>query len=196
MADFNTIQRAELQLRLSRGLSMNERAPAPTLASDVQAVVLLEDLTKQTPFASPVDRRFFGGAVVTAVAAEFSAVGIQNPASSGVVAVIRKVRFRGTANPITFGRLINALVTGLALAPIAIPADSRLGPTSALVVLQGTSVIPLAPTPMFVLAMSNTVTAPEHEPNVVLLPGETFVMEGGTVNLPFDAFAEWVEYGV
>jgi len=29
---------------------------------------------------------------------------------------------------------------------------------------------------------------------VVILPGESWVMEAGTVNLPFDAYAEWVEY--
>jgi hypothetical protein len=194
MADFNTIQRGELQLRLSRGLSINERAPAPSLASDVQAVVLLEDLTKQTPFSSPVDRRFFGGSQVAAVAGEFSCVAIQNPATSGVVAVIRKVRIRGTANPAVCGRLLNAFVTGLAVAAAGVPADSRLGPTSALTVLDGTSPALLAPNIMFVLALSATVTAPEHEPNVVILPGESWIMEAGTVNLPFDAYAEWVEY--
>jgi hypothetical protein len=194
VADFNTIQRGELQQRLSRGLGINERAPAASLASDVQAVVLLEDLTKQTPFVSPVDRRFFGGSVAPPVAAEFSVIAIQNPTGSGVVAVIRKVRFRGTANPITFGRLVNAVVTGTALAAAPVPADSRLGPTSALQARVGSNAIPLAPTPMFVLAMSNTVTAPEHEPNVVILPGESWIMEGGTVNLPCDAFAEWVEF--
>lgn len=191
---YNLIQRGELQQRLTRGLQINEKAPAQTLASDIQAVVLLEDLTKQTPFVQPLERRFFGGNQVPAVAAEFPAVVLQNPLGSGVVAVVQKLRWRGTSNPAGVGRLPNALVAGLALSPLPVPADSRIGPTSACQVLDGTNAALLAPTYMFTMAVSNTVSAPADLPNIVVLPGESLVLEGLTVNTPFDGWFEFVEF--
>lgn len=45
MTQFNLIQNGELQTRLAKGLQISERTPAPVLSSEIQAIVVLEDLS-------------------------------------------------------------------------------------------------------------------------------------------------------
>lgn len=85
---YNLIQKGALQERLSRGLGIQERSPAPTLDAVVQPVVILEDLTQQSPFVQPVDRRVWCGRSFTAAAGEFTYIALVNPAGSSCVAVL------------------------------------------------------------------------------------------------------------
>lgn len=84
MTTYNLIQKGALQERLSRGLGIQERSPAPTLDAVVQPVVILEDLTKQTPFNQPNERRVWGANEFTAAAGEFQYVALHNPTANAV----------------------------------------------------------------------------------------------------------------
>lgn len=88
---FNQIQRGALQERLTRGLGINERSPAPTLASDVQPVVLLEDLTKQNPWQQPTERRWSSAFNVPAVVGELGIVTVSSPVGGRSIFVIDRI---------------------------------------------------------------------------------------------------------
>lgn len=85
MAQFNLIQRPDLNDRLVRALGIRERAPAPNLSPEVQAVILLEDLTTSSPFQRSLMRECAGIGTAGPVAGQYSAIVVSNPAGSGSV---------------------------------------------------------------------------------------------------------------
>lgn len=93
MATFNQIQRPDLLQRLTKRLGLNERAPVSTLQPELQAVVLLEDLSTQSPFVQPTGRLASATGLATAVVGQFSQFELENPAGSGIVAVVRRIMF-------------------------------------------------------------------------------------------------------
>ena len=187
MADFNLIQRGELQQRLVRGLEIKERAPAPNLAPEVVPVVLLEDLTRQTPFNQAIGRHAFGNTNVSAVVGEFGQSDLVNPVGSGVIAIVTGVTC-DTAGTYSVGRL-----TGN---PAANPAglgwmDNRNGPVPTIRHNFGADPINVIAQSFYRFLMTETRW---HELHHVLLPGESVTIQISTANLNFVVTWNWTEY--
>lgn len=109
----NLIQRGDLAQRLTRGLEIKgQRSPVLTLDNIVAPVVLLEDLTTQTEFKGPKDRRAAFGFIVAAVAGELSGAALVNPLGSGVIIVLERIT-------VATGTAVNISVTETAHAAAA-----------------------------------------------------------------------------
>jgi hypothetical protein len=138
-APFNLIQRGALQERLSRGLGIKERSPAPQLDSVVTPVVILDDLTRQSEFIAPTERRCVIGHRQVAVVGEFGCWAFSNPSNSGVVAVFDHLLVStGTVDRFRWGR---GQTTGLSLAGVGDPsfADRRISGVPVVQLFAGTN---------------------------------------------------------
>lgn len=202
--EYNSIQRGELQQRLTRGLLINEKSPAPTLDPTVQACVILEDLSKQNPSQSPADRRCGGGEIIGAGGAGlFGQVSLLNPLGSNTIMVVEAftARVNGTL----------PCIWGFSSAVIGAPAargffyDPRYGipgsifPTA--LIYQGTTAAPTIGIGtagiMGRLSTGTTTTQGQIDlGGVVLIPGIAFAVSTEVANAEFSAHFRWVEYSL
>lgn len=88
----NQIQEFRHNRLLSKEFDIKEATPCPSLASEIQPVVLVSDLTQDDPFAGPINDYWcgFSQSVLPAVG-EFATFQLLNPPGSGVVVVIDTV---------------------------------------------------------------------------------------------------------
>lgn len=201
--EYNAIQRGELQQRLTRGLLINEKSPAPTLDPTVQACVILEDLTKQNPSQAPAERRCGGGEVVGLVAAQVGEVAIVNPIGSGIVIVLESftARTNGTG-PHRYG-FCTAGIAGLVPVQRGCFYDPRYG------IPNGAAGRPIGAlfagtvgadhiTEIIGRIGQGSTTNPGVTPlfGVVLIPNSIFAVAAETSAQEFSAFFRWVEYSV
>lgn len=195
--EYNLIQRPDLQQRLSRGLDIvGESSPARTLDPTVQAVVLLEDLTKQgSPFVQPVDRRGLACFPLAADAANRSLVLIRNPTDSGLVVVVDGLMISTSqgSSDIGIGRYSPALAV---IASNGAYADTRNGVQSPVQVMTAN---PAATQVLVEMARVRVGTSGAgqsqfHIPSVVCLPGETFGIESTVINAALSGSFSWLEY--
>lgn len=201
MSHRGVIQRAELNLRLARGLEMKQTGGEGLLLADhVVPVVQLEDLTLQRVFQAPLDRSAHGGNIQAAVVGGFPQVTLLNPLSSGVVAVVDQITFR---LPATF-----AVAWGWA-STIGAPAgdvtrfdDPRhwgagLTARPACLIYSGTDPALFAGlTCMTGRVGQGSTTSPgtvDVGP-IVLIPGYGFAVTGETTNQEFSAHFRWTEF--
>jgi len=187
MPEFNLVQRGELQDRLVRGLIIKERAPAPTLAPEIVPTVLLEDLTRQTPFQQAVARDAFANQNVPAVVAEFAQSDILNPAGSGVIALITQIAV-DTNGTYSVGRLTGTAATTAAGVGWM---DNRNGPVPTLRHFVGSDPINVVAQPFFRFLAPHTIL---HSLHHILLPGETITIQIATANLNFVPTWWWTEF--
>jgi hypothetical protein len=82
------IQSANIGQRLIQALGIRGRTQAPTLAPDVQPVILVEDLTDQNWYSQLVDRAAGGSNLIAPTAGQYATLQLYNPATSGVVAIV------------------------------------------------------------------------------------------------------------
>lgn len=110
--ELNAINDADVQQSLTRAFGLRDRVPVPTLAPELQAVVLAADLTISPPF----DRKRIaaGATTLTSGGASAAFVQLRNPATSGVVARVTEIwssstvaqEFVYTIAPITAGAVV------------------------------------------------------------------------------------------
>lgn len=195
--EYNLIQRADLQQRLARGLDIvGESSPARTLDPTVQAVVMLEDLTKQgSPSLQPVDRRALGCFPQAAVAGELSAVVLVNPASSGLVVVVDGIMLSTSvaSTDIGIGRYATA---GYALQTTGRYADTRNGGDSPIQIWGGSDAVSSVQQEFARVRVGSSGAGQSqfHVPHVVLLPGESFGCEHQAANASLSVGFTWLEY--
>lgn len=176
-----------------RGLIIRERSPAPVLAPEVQAVVTLEDLTKQSVFLQPIERRSGFALNQPAVVAEVGIIAIQNPALSGAVVVVDGLFLQSPNSEMRIGF---GSVTGLA--PVVATLDwfdNRLTGLPVATFQQGTNIPP---------QLVNWLT--EHRPVsghteqvlpgklIVVNPGQNLLVECLVVNVAIRVAFTWIEY--
>lgn len=196
--EYNQILRGELQQRLARGLEIKDKSPARTLDPTVQAVVLLEDLTKQSITTAPLERRCGGGEVIGAGVGFLGIVTLFNPAAAKQIVVVEEITFRVNGT----GAVRWGLTTGVINEPeVNRPFfyDWRNGappiePTSQLFA----GAVAAADSISWIvgrLAQGST-TSPGLVPinGLVLLPGVGFQVAAETANLEFSVFFRWLEY--
>ena len=195
--EFNLIQRPDLQQRLTRGLDIvGEKSPARTLDPTVQAVVLLEDLTRGgTPFDQPVDRRAgTSSGPVAAVVGEIALMLCVNPANSGLVVVLDTMGvFADATMEFIVGRFQN---TGIALVAPGDYYDLRHGPNSPVEVWAGTNAVSVVTAELGRFKGNSTGAGYQYTnlPPIVLSPGEAAGIEMVTANIRCGASFAWLEY--
>jgi len=198
MKIFNQIQRGKLQERLARGLGIQERSPAPTLAGDVQAVVLLEDLTRPTPFLQPRDRSCAGRVLTTAVVGETGLVTLSsNVGGSTIVRVRRLILGSGTAGRFNWGYADNIEATP----ELALFKDKRNEGIPAALLRSGTDPIDLVANKLGSVQMStSTGTVQIDDMDIMLIPqvggpiADVFAVQFETSNVAVTISIEWTEY--
>jgi hypothetical protein len=196
--EFNLIQRGELQERLVRGLVIKERSPAPSLEATVQAVVLLEDLTRQSPFIQPVEKRWSRGRSFAGVAAELSMYAIRNPAGSGIVTVVDSIIVSaGITQSFQVGRNGTATL-GLLGSPLYI--DRRNGVASAVQIFEGSDPLSqLTEGPMLqarVAVGAAWEMIPRSYSGILLSPGDTIMIESLSFNTAIEVSFGGRDYGI
>lgn len=92
----NVIQVPDLSRKLVTRYGIREKAPAPTLSTEVVPVVLVDDLIGESDLIRPRIRPCTGALELTP-AAQNPALGLVNPTGSGVVAHVYYVIIAGTA---------------------------------------------------------------------------------------------------
>jgi len=200
VAELNQIQRGDLQKRLTEGLEIiGERSPAPVLATEVMAVVILEDLTLQSIVRGPVGRHAAEGALQAAVVGEMSYFELFNPAGSGVIAVIDGVSITASSVSdhvnIGWGTGVTPGVRGASFW-----ADRRNPGAPTVLFGIGTDPAPQVSQPLAV-ERSGVNGGREVYPTFarakpVLSAGESFAVQGQTANLGLAVSFSWVEYDV
>jgi hypothetical protein len=184
----NVIQRGELNLRLARGLEMRQRSGAGLLLADqVQAVVTLEDLTRQSLAVEPGERRaYMSTGVIAASVANFGAGAIFNPVASGALLVVRGFNASASVTQSTVWGISDSInLPGTVLAPwwsdprtTGIPlALARSGTPAGNIVLTELTRILYGPT---------TSQPPILWPQdfaVVLVEGQSFVGQSSVANV-------------
>ena len=199
MRDRNLIQNPELLLRLRRGLRIRgERTVTPTLNNGVQAVVVIEDLTK---VKLRVDELFAGVAVNTvAVAGQSGVAMLANPVGSGML--IRPIKTRvhhGGAWTANFQRDV-ALATALEGVPLhGRAAEFYFNPGGSRVVglvRAGTSLGLTGVGSDTLVRTDDTLTGWSQwdwDVHLVLYPGDALAIISIPVNFPFNTSWTWRE---
>jgi hypothetical protein len=141
--------------------------------------VLLEDLTRQSPFTQPVERRWTVAANIGAIAAEFSMLAMTNLGGQAVVTVVDSILVSvGTSIEFAVGR-----GTGVGLQPLsaALYMDSRNGSLSPTLFVTGTNPatnLTEAPSVLRRVAVTEELLP---KTALVIVPGEVWVVEARTV---------------
>lgn len=209
MPQDNYIQRGELIQRLVKGLEI-KGVGSPTLQLDnvVSPMVLLEDLTRQSPFRQVVERRAGCFQSEPALAGELSGVALVNPATSGIIAIVDWAHatdiqaggttflcgLTGSNIPATYTQLPN--LGGWYDHRNAAPPNFQ---NIALQVWSGTNAVSLigaqfALWHIRISAASGWISSPEQTRGVVILPGDNFIVENQTANHPAEVSLSWIEY--
>lgn len=182
MAEHNLIQRADLQQRLTRGLEMHERAPAPVLSPDVQPVVLLADLSELVQFLDPAKFPGAGGMPQAAVVGERSIVALVNPVGSQMVVAVKRVFVSvATASQVQLARGGAGLIATLAFPGGAYFLDSRSGLEHPIRIGFGSDPATQLVAPIYsdqrIVASSPIDIWSADDPPIVLNPGESLAAE-------------------
>lgn len=196
---FNQIQRGPLQERLTRGLGIQERSPAPTLAADVQPVVLLEDLTRQSPFAQPSNRRATFNFTQAAVAGEAGifTISAPPPPSTAIYVVRRIMASASLASIIQWGFGESDEATAI------VPRyyDARNGDRPGAVCRCGTDAVIPIDRPLGQRRVSTTLQAVEIDnlaivilPRNAFAPSDVFTVANTVVNSELMVTIEFDEY--
>lgn len=192
MPQYNLIQRPDLNDRLVRSLGIRERAPAPSLSPEVQAVILLEDLTTSSPFERSLMRECGGFITAGPVAGQYSGIAINNPAGSGcVIRFDRAQVWAAAASRIDIGPWAQAVPAGTGSRYFM---DPRFGgqPTGQL--RNGTSIVtPVNPVTGWYEVAANTPVDLDRL-GIIIPPGYMAGISLATVNVMLSACLRWVEF--
>lgn len=197
--DVNLIQRGDLQERLAKVLRIyGETSPAPTLAPEVQAVVILEELTSQSLAINPISKRYTGSVDLAAGGAGFLAnAKLDNPAASGVIIRVDSVRVGSIlAQTVQIGRTDQAIAVVGALPEIS--HDTR-GPGAAgtytAQAINAVNCVQFAFSIEQIAANTSRDCYPTFDRNgVILVPGEGFGINGLTANQQLRVSVTWTEF--
>lgn len=196
----NQIQRGDLLQRLTRGLEIRGvRSPVFALDSNVSAVVLLEDLTRQSEFLAPKDRSAGVGTAVAAVAAEFGGAALLNPVDSGVIVIVdRCILSIAAAQAFNLTQVPFGTITGTYAQP-ATPEqwmDQRNAGRPTAQLWTGADVAPISVAAGAIESQRIGSAGPWmfwDGPGIVLVPGRGLVAECLTLNVAFNASFRWRE---
>lgn len=200
MSHRGVIQRGELNVRLARGLELRQSGGEGLLLADqVVPVVQLEDLTTQSVFQGPLDRRANGGNVQAAVAAQYGQVTLLNPIGSGIVAVVEQLLFRlNTSSPVSWGW---ATPIGAPAGDVTRFCDPRnwgsgLTARPACLIYSGTDAGALAGITCVTgrVGQGSTTSPGQIDVGMVLLPGYALGVVAEAVNFELSAHFRWCEY--
>lgn len=187
----NEIQVGRYNGVLHKLLGMPEGAPSPTLATDVFPMLALEVDRPEWKFLG--GERLCGGRMTDGnVAAQYSHVGLRNPAGSGMLVVVQKILIGFAANGAMYVALraistadnIYATYTRDSRWPGLLGSAKIIDHTTA--VAQGT---PYA----YIRGLANT-TAQLTDP-YVLHPGYDLLVRNAAVNVQVDCSFMWTERG-
>ncbi len=187
----NLIQRGDLNQRLTKALEIKgQKSPILTLDNSVVAVVIAEDLTKQTSYTQPSSRKLAVSVNLAAVLAEFGMLMINNPAGSGVIGVLELVTATTSVNmPISFG--LSGFFPGTAAGLFF--RDLRNAGVPSIRAWQGSNPANTITGQYMGFQVSNAIATPWYElEGMVIRPGDTFGIVGGTVNVAFSPTI-WLE---
>lgn len=198
MTHRGTIQRAELNLRLSRGLELKQSGGEGLLLGDqVVPIVTLEDLTKQNLAVEPSERRaYMCTGPIAAVVGQNGFATVQNPAGSGALIVIRGFNCSaGITMQTVFG-----IADPLALPPNPVVPwwnDPRTGGIPFALCRQGTDAVLHIVTELTrVSEGGTTVASPLLWPDdfgLVLVEGQAFGAQSVVANQPVTFSFIWDE---
>ncbi len=183
---------------LMRGLGIPQEQ-ASALARQIIPTVLLDDLSN--PWESDEFSIGWGvfGTLITAVAAETSQYAIENPPSSGKLVVVRNMETWSTTNAglVGFSQVPAAEVSTIAVSSNRVTLDGR-HPGSILAQRGLTAVTRAESDPALSnegvrvdLAAGQVWSVPQLD--MILAPGQAFLLEWETVNIPTGIYATWFE---
>jgi hypothetical protein len=198
MTDVNRIQRGDLQQRIASVLRIyGEPSPAPTLAPEMQAVVVVEDLESQSLALNPINKRYSTSLDQAAGGAgTFNYWTLFNPLDSGVIARVDSLRVGSLlAQTVRIGRPDPLNLPGGTLAEN--PHDSR-GPGAA------TRSTASTPGSNFILEELSIEMIPANTTKdcfptwdrhgIILVPGQGFGLFGVTANQLLRVSSSWTEF--
>ena len=112
--ELNAINETDVQQSLTRAFGLRDRVPCPTLAPELQAVVLAADLTSSPPF----DKKRVAGVGTSLTSGGGSAAVVQwrNPAGSGVIARLSWLSVSSLVGQDVFAT-IGPIIAGAQIAP-------------------------------------------------------------------------------
>lgn len=171
----NLIQRGDLNQRLTKALEIKgQKSPVLTLDNNVVAVVIAEDLTKQSAWLSPTEKKICATFTIAAVAAQFGILAVTNPVGSGVIAIVeRVVSVSGVISQFKFG-LVDPLAVPAGLANMFF-RDRRNSGAATCRAFQGTDAVLRVVNEYLNFQVSTSVPCPWFETEgIVIQPGETF----------------------
>jgi hypothetical protein len=195
----NFIQRGDLAQRLTKALEIKgQKSPVLTLDNAVVAVVVAEDLTKQTSYTQPNGRKAGFCDHIPLVAGQ-NAIGVVfNPVASGIVLVMRWAFMRASST--------TECVVGFA-DPLALPAgavtpiywDNRnVGVSPALCRTGTDAVLRIVTECLRYNTGTTTVGIPSSPPlgDIVVNPGQAFGVQ--QVSAAFDGGVSlwWEEFAI
>lgn len=201
MSHRGVIQRGELNVRLARGLELRQTGGEGLLLADqVVPIVQLEDLTQQSVFQGPLDRRAHGGNVQAAVVGGYPQVSVLNPLGSGIVAVVDQITFRQASTAAVAWGWVQPL--GAVAGDVSRFDDPRnwgsgSSARPACLIYSGTDpALNAGINCMTGRVAQGTSTSPGHVDvgPIVLLPGFAFGVAGEAVNFELSAHFRWTEY--
>jgi len=191
------VRRVDLQQRLIRGLGLKESGAASTLAPQLQAVVILDDLRSQV--AAIEDRSCSGSMVgLTPTIGQFEQMQLFNPAGSNIIILVDLIRLYPSGTVGVGIYQSSTALTNLDSANNKTLRDTRFtgaGPTGE---LRNEST---AGSPSITVAAATLVQNPvmggEFRMTTILKPGSGINIGQRTVTLGVDAvYFEWRERGL
>lgn len=194
MAQFNLIQRPDLNDRLVRALGIRERAPAATLSPEVVPIVLLEDLSKHSPYERSLQRVAGAFGVHASSGGQQPCIQLKNPAASGTVLMLERVCVSGLT---IAGRFIIGQgapsMTDLVGTLSKFWKDSRFDGNPVGDARNGQKAVsPVLTIFGCVLALNQFLVIDNLE--LVIPPGKSVFAQLQVANAQFEASMEWSEY--
>jgi len=188
----NTIQVPDLGRKLVTRYGLREKSPTPTLAPEVQAVVLVDDLTAESDLIRPRIRPVSGRLAVTGATTPV-VLGLQNPIGSGIIihtqfatldAIGAGIRGNFFFNTVAAGATIGTQVYRNGLFVGNPPAGRMIGGTTA---IAGGTIFARGAAPSTVSAV--------YPLDFVLAPGQViqWQSESVTLTVPVDCGFVWTE---
>lgn len=191
MAQYNLIQRPDLNDRLVRALGIRERAPASVLSPEVMPVILLEDLTTSSPFERSLTRQAGGFINIGPVGGQYSHLALYNPAGSGTVARLDHVAaWTGATSSIYLGAYPAAPPAGTGSRFFA---DPRFGGSPTCQLRNGTTGV-LSTLPQYAAGTIASTTVQFDDLGMIVPPGFLVAVSVAAVNVQLSAAFQWVEF--